>query len=428
MLVTSPTPFKNCKHPLLVSLILALDDQLTMARSLTENALFSWGFGKYGQLGNGQIESKGLPQRIPFDKGAKPILVSCGGHHTLVGLEHDKRIEDNSDSVKTVTMSSCGRGLYGRLGTGDEKDRASFCVMATSDKTSASDNPVFIAGGHWHSAYITECGSLYIWGYNKAHGVIGIAGLPNYVPIPTPIPMKVCFTHVSCGFNYTLAVTHDHMAFSWGCGRNGVLGQGDRDDRTTPSLIDIPSNIQFDKVSAGYCHSAFVSTSSQLYTCGKGSDGALCHGQDKQDKLVPTHVESLSSVHVLSVGCSQGEHHSHTLIATNDGVYACGDGYKGKLGLGDENSKDLPTKIPSHHFDDCLVTVVSAGGIHSAAVAPDHGVFVWGCGSDGRLGLPGSEGHRYLFRSNVPRKVDLGRWKPLHVSCSYYHTAVVCCK
>ena len=413
-----------------------------------ERALFTWGFGKYGQLGNGESESKGLPQHIVLDKGAKPISVSCGGHHTLVGLEYQrnetrsKKKNDNSsfDSCSAsvnVRMGSCGRGLYGRLGTGDEKDQNRFCLMAkplsdlkdSSKSSSKSEfSPVIVAGGHWHSAYITDCGNLYIWGYNKAHGVLGVAGLSDYVSVPTCIPMEVCFTHVSCGFNYTLAVTSDCTVYSWGCGRNGVLGQGDRNDRTTPTRLDMSSKTEFNKVSAGYCHSAFVATSGQLYTCGKGSDGALCHGQDKRDKLVPTLVESLSSVRVLFVSCSQGEHHSHTLMATNDGVYACGDGYKGKLGLGDENSKDSPTKIPSHYFDDCLVTMVSAGGIHSTAVAPDAGVFVWGCGSDGRLGLPGSEGHRYLFRSNVPRKVDLGKWKPLQVSCSYYHTAVVCSK
>ena len=39
---------------------------------------------------------------------------------------------------------------------------------------------------------------------------------------------------------------------------------------------------------------------------------------------------------------------------------------------------------------------VCAGGIHSSAVTVDGGVFTWGCGSDGRLGHPEAEGHRYL--------------------------------
>ena len=389
---------------------------LKMAATANRNAVFIWGFGKYGQLGNGESESKGLPQRIRFDKDAKPTIISCGGHHTLVALEGDTR------------PLSCGRGLYGRLGNGKENDKNSFAFMSEPVKdadnpTSKENSPLTLGGGHWHSAYVSIGGDIFIWGYNKAHNVLGIEGLPPFVSIPTHIPTKICFINVSCGFNYTLAVSREHIAYSWGCGRNGVLSQGDTEDRATPTPI---AELEVESVNAGYCHASFVTTSRQLYTCGKGSDGALGHGVDKRDKLTATLVGSLSSERVRSVSCSQGEHHSHTLAATETGVFSWGDGYKGKLGLGDETSKDFPTRIPSQYFEDCLVSRVSAGGIHSAAVATDTGVFVWGCGSDGRLGLPEAIGHRYLFRSNIPRKVDLGKWKPFDVSCSYYHTAVIC--
>ena len=404
-----------------------------------EQSLFVWGFGKYGQLGNGENENKGLPQHITFEKGTKPVTVSCGGHHTLVRLE--KKQNPAKDDSMIVKIASCGRGSNGRLGNGSETDQNRFCPMKEPTVSGSpeseeysylkafgytSKDPLMAAAGHWHSAYLTMGGDLYIWGYNKAHGVLGVAGLPPIVSVPTHVPMKIRFHQVSCGFNYTLAVSESNMAYSWGCGRNGVLGQGDEEDRTTPTPIMV--SIVVTQVNAGYCHSAFITVEGRLYTCGKGKDGALCQGANKQNELTPTFVKSLMSECVRSVSCSQGEHHSHTLIATDNGVYTCGDGYKGKLGLGDENSVDIPTKIPSHYFEDCLVTSVSAGGIHSAAVAPDAGLFVWGCGSDGRLGLPEAIGHRYLFRSNVPRKVDLGQWRPSHVSCSYYHTAVICRK
>lgn len=71
---------------------------------------------------------------------------------------------------------------------------------------------------------------------------------------------------------------------------------------------------------------------------------------------------------------------------------------------------------------------VACGGIHSAARTEDGCVFTWGCGSDGRLGHPEAHGHRYLFRSDVPRLVEgLGREsRAVDLACSYYHTAVVC--
>lgn len=410
----------------------------TISSKSEECVLFTWGFGKYGQLGNGENDSKGLPQRIVFDKGVYPTFVSCGGHHTVLVLDYTGSRKDKSNTK--IKVSSCGRGLYGRLGNGSEQDQNRFNVMVEPGKLRGSDGtgvkgedtPILVAAGHWHSAYITMGGALYIWGYNKTNCTLGVSGLPPFVPLPTHVPVKgVSFSHVSCGFNYTLAITRDHSTYSWGCGRNGVLSQGDRDDRATPTLVSSLTGIGMMKVAAGYCHAGFISIDGRLYTCGKGSDGALGHGPfDKQDKLIATLVESLSDEQIVSVSCSQGEHHSHTLMATENGsVYSCGDGYKGKLGLGsaDDGLVTIPTKIPQSHFEDSPVTVVSAGGIHSAAIAPDVGVFVWGCGSDGRLGLPEAIGHRYLFRSNVPRKVDLGKeWLPVNVSSSYYHTAVLC--
>lgn len=68
---------------------------------------------------------------------------------------------------------------------------------------------------------------------------------------------------------------------------------------------------------------------------------------------------------------------------------------------------------------------VECGGIHSAAVTREGSVYTWGCGSDGRLGHPEAKGHRYLFRSDVPRKVENLPSKVVSVDCSYYHTAVL---
>ena len=101
----------------------------------------------------------------------------------------------------------------------------------------------------------------------------------------------------------------------------------------------------------------------------------------------------------------------------------CGLGYKGKLGLGDTTSRSIPTLVPG--LED--VVQVVAGGIHSAAVDGRGRVWTWGCGSDGRLGHPGAEGHRYLFREDTPTVVEelerVGRVEQL--ASSYYHMAAV---
>ena len=44
---------------------------------------------------------------------------------------------------------------------------------------------------------------------------------------------------------------------------------------------------------------------------------------------------------IKAVSCSKGEHHGHTMALTVEGVVLVwGDGYKGKLGLGNQVSKE----------------------------------------------------------------------------------------
>ena len=82
-------------------------------------------------------------------------------------------------------------------------------------------------------------------------------------------------------------------------------------------------------------------------TVGYGEDGALGLGKEggKQDKNTLQPVTALDGIVVVKASCSLGERHSHTLACTTDGdVYSCGDGYKGKLGHGDQESRDNTDK------------------------------------------------------------------------------------
>ena len=232
---------------------------------------------------------------------------------------------------------------------------------------------------------------------------------------------------ISCGNNYTLAIDEEGHLYSWGFGKHGVLGVGDEKDRLTPTPVkeNIEEKIAF--VDAGFAHCGLVTENGKVWMAGKGVDGALGFGSSfLKSSMFFQKIESLpSEVRFKEISCSKGEHHGHTLALTDDGhVYSWGDGYKGKLGLGDQESRFTPSLIDPKHFNDEEVKHVSAGGIHSAAVTKDGNAFTWGCGSDGRLGHPEAKGHRYLFRSDVPRLVESlkGKGKVIDIKATYYHT------
>ena len=137
--------------------------------------LFTWGFNKYGQLGDGQTTNKELPQPILTDESqGQPRVVSCGAHFTLVG------------SGPSLHLSSCGRGLHGRLGNGSESDQGRLKPIGMKDKITS------ISAGHWHGCIVSATGGLFSWGYNKSHGVLGTTdGLPEVSSIPVQVSCKV---------------------------------------------------------------------------------------------------------------------------------------------------------------------------------------------------------------------------------------------
>merc|ERR1712146_124780 len=60
---------------------------------------------------------------------------------------------------------------------------------------------------------------------------------------------------------------------------------------------------------------------------------------------------------------------SHTLILTESGkLYSNGRGDYGRLGHGDEETKDIPQLINIEHRKEWEISTISAGGAHSAAI------------------------------------------------------------
>ena len=304
------------------------------------------------------------------------------------------------------------------------------------DRFSHNEAHLFqISCGIWHGAAVTKSRNVCTWGYGKTHGVLGTG--QEAPPFAQPTLLSGPFTDkvkgVACGNNFTLLWTTEGVAYSWGCGRYGALGQGDTQDRLVPTqILELDStNGKVIHMDAGFAHSGAITETGSVYMFGKGEDGAL--GLGKRTPAVvatPTEVTTANETGSMftKISCSVGEKHGHTLFLDSNGqVHSCGDGYKGKLGHDDQETRYMPTPIPRECFNNERIIGIAAGGIHSAAVSMEGHVFTWGCGSDGRLGHPEAKGHRYLFRSDIPKLVEafVGVGRVVDVKCSYYHTVVL---
>ena len=256
-----------------------------------------------------------------------------------------------------------------------------------------------------------EDGFVYTMG-NNMNGRLGL-GEKSLTHSPVPCLVEGLLSHrmnkVSCGWAHSASVTQNGEVFTWGLGEFGALGHGDLYTRYEPHMVEIlvQKDIFIRDLDAGTRHTAFISTSGELFACGSGDAGQLGTGtRDKE--LVPVRVNTQEKVAHVSCGIF------HTCFVTR--IYIiyiyiyieCGDLFSmggntfGQLGLGHKKSIVSPCKVEGFPHSTRISNV--ACGHHSACVSEDGELFIWGTGVFGEYIIP----HRVVELANPIRSIDIG--------------------
>ncbi|KAG2601907.1 ultraviolet-B receptor UVR8-like isoform X2 [Panicum virgatum] len=153
-------------------------------------ALLTFGWGLYGQCGQGNTEDVLSPTCVSSILGIKMQDVAAGLWHTVcTSVDGD--------------VYSFGGNQFGQLGTGsDQAETVPKLVDATSLE---NKNARSVSCGARHSAIITDEGEVFCWGWNK-YGQLGLGdsmdrNVPCNVPVDTYHPLNV-----SCGWWHTLVL------------------------------------------------------------------------------------------------------------------------------------------------------------------------------------------------------------------------------
>ena len=256
-----------------------------------------------------------------------------------------------------------------------------------------------MSAGDSHSLALTADGALWSWG-NGSFGKLGHGDTQWQLP-----PKKVealagqRVVAVSAGDSHSLALTADGALWSWGRGDDGRLGHGNQRNQLLPKKAEALAGQRIVAVSAGGMHSLAITTDGVVWSWGRGDDGRLGHG-DQQRRHLPKKVEAWVDQRVVAVSAG----YFHSLALTADGaVWSWGYGYGGRLGHGDEQDQLLPKKVEA--FAGQRVVAVSAGFAHSLALAADGAVLSCGKGDRGCLGH-GED----LSNQLLPKKIEA--WSP----------------
>lgn len=324
----------------------------------------------------------------------------------------------NNDDGSSVSGSSNGYSLY-MWGT---SVHGSIPLSSSAEDESSSSSSNSILGGLQGRG-----GSNVLWDHpQQVEHVEMILHDNDNKNKETP-----SVTSIACGQNNTAAVLSDGTCLTWGANEHGQLGHGHTDHVTTPTALDLPSNLPIASAALHQHFSAVVSRDGDLYTFGHngsalaGGLGCLGHGAEASyhtPKLVESLVEDGCAVRQVTLG------ESHlTVLTTEAEVLTAGAGSYGRLGnLEAVDQLWLePVELLSPPAQN--VTRVATGHAFTMALTDDGSLHGWGRNDKGQLGDGGGLMVDMYAMENLPRPIEgqLEGRRVTDVDAGYQHTACV---
>ena len=210
--------------------------------ALTSNGadVFAWGYGSFGQLGNGTTPLQQInPTSISALKNAavQMTAIAAGQYHSMV-----RKIDGS--------VWAWGQNTYGQVGNANAGDKK----------------------------------------------------VPNWVGLPGA-PLNAA-NSIAAGWNHNLAVKSDLSVASWGYNSEGQLGDNTTTNRTLPITVKDLNNLDLTNVTmvaAGYGHSLALKGDGTVWAWGRNVEGQLGDGTNVQRKRA-VQVLGLSGIVVIAAG------------------------------------------------------------------------------------------------------------------------------
>jgi alpha-tubulin suppressor-like RCC1 family protein len=297
--------------------------------------------------------------------------LSSGGRHTCV-------------IISNGTISCWGDGVDGQLGHGEWLSRK---VPTQTSSLGNGRIAVAISSGHEHTCAILDNGAVSCWGDNTkgqlGNGMNGILTSKKTPILISSLGSGRTAVAISSGHDHTCAILDNGSVSCWGRGSQGQLGNGNTDDKNTPTLTSsIGINRTAIALSSGDHHTCVILDNGAVSCWGDGNRGQIGNGEHSE-KLTPTLTSSLGVGRTAIALNSGGE---HTCAILDDSSVSCwGKGNSGMLGNGDNSDKYTPTLTSSLGTGRTAVAISSGGG-HTCAILDNSSVSCWGGGNSGRLG------------------------------------------
>jgi alpha-tubulin suppressor-like RCC1 family protein len=341
---------------------------------------YCWGWGRVGQLGNGDTASSPIPVRVAG--GHHFVAVTAGRYHTC-GLTADS----SAYCWGVNTLGQIGTDSLGESCAGTKDPNKRFACSWHPRLVAGGRRFAAISAGAMHTCGVAANGEASCWGSNGG-GTLGSESAPAVANVPIPVAGGLRLAALGAGLNHSCGVTVDGRVYCWGDNEDNQLGNNAMKESKSP--VAVAATVTFRAVTAGGEHTCGITVDSVAYCWGKSEHGRLGIGENmyesmrgKKHQSSPAAVEGRLAFQSLSAGGA------HTCgVATDGRAYCWGDNLDGRAGIGKGGWATKPDAVDG----DLRYTVISAGDYHSCAITTDGAAYCWGSNSDGQLGNGTSKG------------------------------------
>ena len=333
------------------------------AYALTSSGtVYAWGYGAYGELGDGSDTASALPVKVSFPAGTVITAIAA-----------------SEDSAYALTSSgkvlAWGYGNDGELGDGTTSSSSDIPVPVSLP---AGTKITAIAAEDLGGLALTSADTTLAWGYGTDGELGNGTDSSSDTPTAVSLPSGTKVASIAAGPYNGYVITSAGAELTWGYGALGEIGNGMTANSSVPVSPLLPSGTKVIAAAGAQETSYALTSTGEVLAWGFGGNGNLGNGSLSGSDL-PVAVSLPAGTKVTALGA---EYYGALARTSADKLLAWGEGFLGDLGDGSTASSDVPVTVdlpagltvtqvgPS--MDDGGIAVVSPVTVVSS-LSPSHG-------------------------------------------------------
>ena len=325
-----------------------------------------WGDNTYGELGNGSTISSGVP-----------VPVYTGGVLSGLTLTQIAAGTNFTCTLASTGAAYCwGQGASGQLGNGTTAATSTTPVAVSGSLTLSA-----IDAGSSFACGLTSGGAAYCWGAGGS-GQLGNGTTTAAQSTPVAVSGSLTLSSITAGGTTACGLTSGSAAYCWGAGGSGQLGNGTTTAaQSTP--VAVSGSLTLSSITAGGSFACARTSAGVAYCWGAGGSGQLGNGTTTAAQSTPVAVSGSLNLSQISAGSATA-----CGLTSTSAAYCWGAGGSGQLGNGTTTAaQDTPVAVTATGvLSGVTLTQVSVGGTAVCGLGSVASAYCWGSDSSGQDG------------------------------------------